>query len=55
MDRIETMARSRDVFVVTNNHFRGQAIVNAGDLEESLGLRATLPPQLKEVYGDRVP
>ncbi len=54
VDRIETMARSRDVFVVTNNHFRGQAIVNAGDLEESLGLRATLPPQLKEVYGDRV-
>ena len=54
VDRIETMARSRDVFVVTNNHFRGQAIVNAGDLEESLGLRATLPPQLKEVYGERV-
>jgi uncharacterized protein YecE (DUF72 family) len=52
--RIETMARSRDVYVVTNNHFRGQAIVNAGELEESLGLRSELPPQLKEVYGERV-
>lgn len=55
VERIETMAKSRDVFVVTNNHFRGQAIVNAGDLEESLGLRVRMPPQLKEVYGDRVP
>jgi hypothetical protein len=49
------MARSRDVFVVTNNHFRGQAIINAGDLKQSLGLGGELPPQLKEVYGDRVP
>ncbi|MDP9193306.1 MAG: DUF72 domain-containing protein [Acidobacteriota bacterium] len=52
--RIESMAESKDVFVITNNHFRGQAIVNAGDLEESLGLRSKLPPQLKEVYGERV-
>lgn len=52
--RIESMARSRDVFVVTNNHFRGQAIVNAGDLKESLGLEGRLPPQLQEVYGERV-
>ena len=54
VDRIRTMARSKDVFVVTNNHFRGQAIINAGDLEASLGLSAKLPPQLEEVYGDRV-
>ena len=52
--RIENIARSRDVFVVTNNHFRGQAIINAGDLKESLGLGGKLPPQLKEVYPDRV-
>lgn len=52
--RIDAMAKSRDVFVVTNNHFRGQAIVNAGDLKESLGLENKVPPQLKEVYGDRV-
>ena len=27
-------ARARTTYVITNNHFRGQAIVNAGDLEE---------------------
>lgn len=52
--RIESMAKSKDVFVVTNNHFRGQAIVNAGDLKQSLGLGGKLPPQLGEVYGGRV-
>lgn len=53
VDRIEQMAQSRDTYVVTNNHFRGQAILNAGDLKESLGQDATLPPQLKEAYPDR--
>lgn len=52
--RIETMAKNKDTYVVTNNHFRGQAIVNAGELKESLGLENKLPPQLKEVYPDRV-
>ena len=52
--RIETMGKSRDTFVVTNNHFRGQAIVNAGEIKDSLGLENKLPPQLKEVYPDRV-
>ena len=52
--RIETMAKEKDTYVVTNNHFRGQAIVNAGDIKESLGLGGELPPQLKEVYGERV-
>ena len=54
VERIETMAKARDTYVVTNNHFRGQAIVNAGELRESLGLENNLPPQLKEVYPDRV-
>jgi uncharacterized protein YecE (DUF72 family) len=54
VDRIETMVKARNVFVVTNNHFRGQAIVNAGDLKESLGLGGKLPPQLQEVYGERL-
>jgi uncharacterized protein YecE (DUF72 family) len=52
--RIESMAKNRDTYVVTNNHFRGQAIVNAGELKQSLGLENKLPPQLKEVYPDRV-
>lgn len=54
VERIDAMAKRKDVFVVTNNHFRGQAIINAGDLKESLGLPGALPPQLKEVYGERV-
>jgi uncharacterized protein YecE (DUF72 family) len=53
VERIGTMAKSKDTYVVTNNHFRGQAIVNAGEIKEALGLESTLPPQLKEVYPDR--
>lgn len=52
--RIEAMASARDTYVVMNNHFRGQAIVNAGELKRSLGLDGALPPQLATVYGDRV-
>ena len=47
------MAQSKDTYVITNNHFRGQAIVNAGDLKEALGQGRKLPPQLGEVYPDR--
>jgi len=54
VDRIKTMAVEKETYVVTNNHFRGQAIVNAVELEESLGMDAKMPPQLKEAYPDRV-
>ena len=54
IDRIQTMASAKETYVVTNNHFRGQAIVNAVELEESLGMEAKMPPQLKEAYPDRV-
>lgn len=54
VERIRTMARSRETYVITNNHFRGQAIVNAADLKEALGQSSKLPPQLVAVYGDRV-
>jgi uncharacterized protein YecE (DUF72 family) len=53
VDRIQTMASAKETYVVTNNHFRGQAIVNAVELEESLGMDAKMPPQLKETYPDR--
>jgi len=53
VDRIQTMATAKETYVVTNNHFRGQAIVNAVELEESLGMEAKMPPQLKETYPDR--
>jgi uncharacterized protein YecE (DUF72 family) len=53
VERIERMSQSREVYVITNNHFRGQAIVNAAELREALGQEARMPPQLKEVYGPR--
>jgi len=55
VDRISSMANEKDTYVITNNHFRGQAILNAGDLMEALGQDFRMPPQLREVYGDRVP
>lgn len=54
VERIESMGRERDTYVITNNHFRGQAIVNAGELKDALGQGGKLPPQLAEVYPDRV-
>jgi len=53
VDRIQTMAAAKETYVVTNNHFRGQAIVNAVELEESLGMDAKVPPQLKDTYPGR--
>lgn len=54
VERIRGMARGKEAYVITNNHFRGQAIVNAADLQEALGQQSRLPPQLREVYGARV-
>lgn len=51
--RIRAMAAKKETYVVTNNHFRGQAILNAGDLKEALGQDGTLPPQLAAAYPDR--
>jgi uncharacterized protein YecE (DUF72 family) len=53
VERIDRMAEGKDTYVITNNHFRGQAILNAGDLKEALGQESKLPPQLKEAYPDR--
>jgi uncharacterized protein YecE (DUF72 family) len=47
------MAVNRDTYVITNNHFRGQAVVNAGELQDALGMEHKVPPQLKEIYPDR--
>jgi len=46
VERIRTMSKEKDTYVITNNHFRGQAIVNAGDLKEALGQDGTIPPLL---------
>ena len=51
--RIESMAGERDVFVIMNNHFRGQAIVNALDMERSLGLPVRIPPPMNTMIEER--
>ena len=52
--RIENMAAKRETYVITNNHFRGQAIVNAGELKRAVGQDGKVPPQLGTVYPERV-
>jgi uncharacterized protein YecE (DUF72 family) len=55
VDRIERMAEARDTYVITNNHFRGQAIVNATELKRALGQEGKVPPQVAETYPERFP
>jgi uncharacterized protein YecE (DUF72 family) len=50
VSRIETMAQRKETYVITNNHFRGQAIANAGDLKEALGMGGDVPDGVKEIY-----
>ena len=52
LEKIERIRKQADqVYVVTNNHFRGQAIVNAFELQHGLGKRGVEPPaELLEAY-----
>ncbi len=51
--RIRTMSESKATYVITNNHFRGQAIVNAGDLLNAVGMNRDVPPQVRLTYPER--
>ena len=53
VDRIRRMANESETYVITNNHFRGQAVVNAAELKRALGQEGRVPPQVKETYPDR--
>jgi uncharacterized protein YecE (DUF72 family) len=53
VERIKSMAREAETYVLTNNHFRGQAIVNAAELKDALGIEGKVPPQVKETYAGR--
>ena len=53
VERVKSMAREKETYVVTNNHFRGQAIVNAAEIKEALGIEGKVPPQVKETYAGR--
>ena len=50
--RIRTMKQSaEETYVVTNNHFRGQALVNAIEILEELDANPpAVPPQLAASY-----
>ena len=52
IEKIEsTRERAQEIYAITNNHYRGQAVVNAFDLQEGLGKRDfTIPRQLVEAY-----
>jgi len=54
VDRIQTMAQSKETYVITNNHFRGQAVVNAADLKAAMGQGGRVPPAVRDTYGERV-
>ncbi|HVT45946.1 MAG TPA: DUF72 domain-containing protein [Thermoanaerobaculia bacterium] len=54
IERIGEMATAEEVYVITNNHFRGQAVVNAIDIKRGLGQPAEVPPQLAAAYGVRL-
>ena len=49
VDAIRSMGADR-IFVVTNNHFQGKAVVNALQLMRALGMAAEAPGPLKAAY-----
>lgn len=55
-ERVRDLAevpRVEDVYVVTNNHFRGQAVANAAMLESMVEeRRVAAPPPLLQAYGE---
>ncbi len=51
VEAARTMEAER-VYVVTNNHFQGKAVVNALQLRRALGQAAEVPETLREAYGD---
>jgi len=53
MDRIHEVAeRARDTYVITNNHFVGQAPANAAMLKKMHGDDVELPPELLKTFRD---
>lgn len=51
LDRIHAVAaRARETYVVTNNHWRGQAAINAAMLVGMLGQDVRVPDELRAAY-----
>lgn len=53
VERIQEVAAERQTFAITNNHFRGQSIVNALELKRALGMSIEVPPPLRDAYHQR--
>lgn len=53
VERAGEMSKAKDVYVIGNNHFRGQALVNATEFKKGLGQPYEVPPQLAETYAER--
>jgi len=53
VERIREVAAERTTFAITNNHFRGQAIVNALELKQALGMAVEVPPAVRDTYHQR--
>jgi uncharacterized protein YecE (DUF72 family) len=52
LDRIHEVARqAQDTYVITNNHFQGQAPANALMLRAMAGERPEVPPALRAAFG----
>ena len=57
MDKIKTMrSMAERLYVITNNHYRGQAAVNAFQLMHKIsGKKVKTPAPLQEAYPQLVP
>ena len=53
VERIKSMNAAAETYVITNNHFRGQAVLNGLELKKMLGQRVEIPEQLEATYHDR--
>ncbi len=60
IEKIESMSKKvNEIYVITNNHYRGQAVVNALELQHDLGVKdVVIPrhlideyPRLKQLFG----
>jgi uncharacterized protein YecE (DUF72 family) len=49
IDRLQRM-KAEEIFVITNNHFRGQAVVNALQIRRALGQAVEVPEPLGDAY-----
>ena len=51
VEKESTRREAKKIIAATNNHYKGQAAVNAVDLKRLLGMKdVAVPPELAEAY-----